>query len=78
MDIHISMFLTRVIGGLPGMQEGHFATTRRVVLQLRGERFYNHAEEKFAISRGSKIHWISGVSRVGGIASSRILNYQVF
>jgi len=32
-------------GSFCNHEEGGFATTRRVVLQLRGERFYNHEEE---------------------------------
>jgi len=47
-----------------------------MVLQLRGERFCNHEEENFATSRGNKIHWISGISRTGGIANLWMLNYR--
>ena len=42
-------------------QDAYFATTRRVLLLLRGGKFCNHEEEK---NQG-----ISGVSRAGGIAS---------
>jgi len=45
-----------MIGRASGDAGGHFATTRRKVLQLRGERFCNHEEENFATSRGNKIH----------------------
>ena len=64
-SFHISMFLTRVIGGLSGMQEGHFATTRRKILQPRGERFCNHEEKDFATTRRKNLLHHEGAKFIG-------------
>jgi len=43
--INISMFLTRVTERASGeCRMSYFATTRRKILQPRGEKFYNHEE----------------------------------
>gem|GEM_PF-4078900 len=56
--------------GFRGVQDARFATTRRLLLLLRGGKFCNHEE----VAKSG----VLGDFESGGIASLRMLNYRVF
>ena len=55
-----------------------FRGCRRVILQPRGGKFCYITMKILQPPRGCKIVCFRGISRVGEIASSRVLNYRVF